>query len=334
MTFRWLFLVAVVTLSCAAPQQRLVSTPTCTDDSLIAQARSARSSCIEQGLGEEWCDCYARTQAQCSPMEGASTYCDGQVPRKPAQSTELTPSPPAEPPREFTTSELRHLDAPLGGYKRSEWRHWIDEDGDCQDTRTEVLIAESEIPVAFKDADHCKVASGKWTCPYTGKVYSDPSKLDIDHLVALGNAARSGGQAWDNDRKRAYANDLSDPDQLIAVDASANRSKSDRGPDEWLPPRTEYRCTYARNWIRLKDRWALGVTAAERIALATVVATCTRSPDSITGLANSNRLVEEAPASATKGPTWAAPRRTSAPVCKVGCPCGNSCIQCSKTCHK
>ncbi len=55
---------------------------------------------------------------------------------------------------------------------RKDWKHWIDEDGDCQDTRQEALIVQSEIPVTFKTERKCKVASGRWTSRYTGQVFS------------------------------------------------------------------------------------------------------------------------------------------------------------------
>ena len=67
-------------------------------------------------------------------------------------------------------------------YRRDQWG-WIDEDGDGQNTRIEVLIAESEIPVTFTNNESTKVASGQWTDPYTGKIFTDPSDLDIDHIA-------------------------------------------------------------------------------------------------------------------------------------------------------
>ena len=114
-------------------------------------------------------------------------------------------------------------------YLRKQWRHWTDADGDCQDTRQEVLIEESEISVAFKSTEECKVASGRWTDPYSGEVFIDPTKLDVDHMVPLRNAQRSGGWEWTKQRRREYANDLDNPEHLIAVKPSLNRSKSDRG---------------------------------------------------------------------------------------------------------
>ena len=67
-------------------------------------------------------------------------------------------------------------------YDRGLYGAWIDADGDDEDTRQEVLIDES-----FDDLDMVprgnkwKVASGFWICPYTGRYFTDPSDLDIDH---------------------------------------------------------------------------------------------------------------------------------------------------------
>jgi len=93
-------------------------------------------------------------------------------------------------------------------------------------------------------------------------------------MVPLKNAHLSGGWAWDAATKRRYANVLADTPHLIAVTASANRSKGAKSPDQWKPPNTAYWCTYATNWVGVKTTWGLTVTRAEAEALTTMLATC------------------------------------------------------------
>lgn len=103
---------------------------------------------------------------------------------------------------------------------------------------------------------------------YDGLTFTDPSDLDIDHVVALAEAWDSGAYAWDSARRRAFANDLGVSWSLIAVSASSNRSKSDKDPAEWLPTSASVRCQYLGDWVAVKARWGLAVDDAERSALA------------------------------------------------------------------
>ena len=121
---------------------------------------------------------------------------------------------------------------PQADYDRDDWGSgWSDEDSDCINTRHEVLILESLID-AEMDPSGCKVIGGQWFDAFTGTYVDDPGSLDIDHFVPLANAHASGGWAWSAADKRDYYNNLADPQHLIAVTASANRSKGSRGPDE------------------------------------------------------------------------------------------------------
>lgn len=156
-------------------------------------------------------------------------------------------------------------------YDRADYPTWLDVDSDCQDTRAEVLIAESQLPVMFTDAGGCRVASGQWLDPYTDAVFTVASDLDIDHLVPLAEAHESGAYAWDSVMKAAYANDLDHPETLIAVSASANRSKGARDPAEWMPPNTSYWAEYAAAWSLVKRTWGLTADAAELATLRDVL---------------------------------------------------------------
>ena len=162
----------------------------------------------------------------------------------------------------------------LPPFDRTKWHVWTDADHDCQDTRAEVLIQESRLPVTFRAGGQCTVATGLWTSPYTATNLSSAASLDIDHLVPLANAYRSGAWTWDDDQRSRYANDLDDPEQLVAVELGLNRSKGDSGPDEWQPPNRDTWCAYAQAWLRIKARWHLTVTSAERSSLVRMLALC------------------------------------------------------------
>ena len=145
----------------------------------------------------------------------------------------------------------------LGGeYNREDWGSWIDEDGDGLNTRHEVLAEESLIkPIVSNN----KVVSGKWFDKYTGKYFTNPSDLDIDHLVPLKNAYISGASNWSKKKKNRYYNYLKYDNHLIAVSKSANRNKSDKSPVEWLPPNKDYQCEYVREWFKIKTAWGLTI---------------------------------------------------------------------------
>lgn len=144
---------------------------------------------------------------------------------------------------------------------------WIDADHDCQDTRQEVLIRDSLVPPVLS-ADGCNVLTGQWVCPYTGEVFTDPSRMDIDHMVPLAEAWRSGADQWPEAKRIAYANDLGDPRHLLPTQAGANRAKGDKGPEAFLP--TEGRYHYAQEWVRIKTRWKLTFNAEEVAGLLAV----------------------------------------------------------------
>lgn len=194
----------------------------------------------------------------------------------PAVEPTATTSTPTPAPEIIVLTQLIIADVPsdLPSYSRDDWNHWIDSDRDCQNARAEVLIIESAVPVGFRDDRNCTVDNGLWSAPYAGTTVELAGDLDIDHMVPLANAHRSGAWAWTAQEKEDYANDLSFDGHLIAVTASANRSKGAKGPEEWQPSDASYFCEYAVNWITIKSAWELTATSSEWASLRDMLSSC------------------------------------------------------------
>jgi Protein of unknown function (DUF1524) len=181
--------------------------------------------------------------------------------------------PPAPPGEKASRSALAKLKiAPrksLAGYSRSRFGSRWSSAGDGCDTRDRVLQRDGR---NVHTAGDCRI-TGTWTSLYDGAVITVGRELDIDHVVPLAHAWRTGAKKWTKARRRAFANDLTEP-QLIAVSAHSNRSKGDSPPDEWKPPRRAVWCLYARWWIDVKTAWQLTTTRPERTSLRVMLRRC------------------------------------------------------------
>jgi hypothetical protein len=156
----------------------------------------------------------------------------------------------------------------MAGYSRKHFPHWRSAGQNC-DVRDTVLERDG----TDIERSGCNVVSGRWSSVYDDRTFTDPSDVDIDHMVPLANAWRSGADEWSDNKRGDFANDLDRP-QLLAVSASSNRAKGDQDPFQWKPPNRDYWCRYAENWITVKHHWELTVTSDEKAALGNMLGTC------------------------------------------------------------
>jgi len=207
-------------------------------------------------------------------------------PVTPTPGTDIPVPPGTSNPSETKTTldKLKVEEPQKVDYDREEWNHWTSQGSGCWDTRDKVLYDEAvkgSVVLADKNkktttdlASACSVTSGKWLDPYTGVEITNPKELDIDHMIPLSYAAKHGGQAWSEDKKEQFANDLSNPQHLLAVKLSENRTKGDKGPGSWRPSNTAYQCQYATDWIGISTNYSLSISSADKKALTEMLATC------------------------------------------------------------
>ncbi|MDO8122218.1 HNH endonuclease family protein [Isoptericola sp. b490] len=163
-----------------------------------------------------------------------------------------------------------HEALPSTGYRREEFGNgWAERDG-CS-TREQVLARD----LTGLARAGCRVLTGTLEDPYGGSriaFTSDrPSQVQIDHVVALADAWRTGAQDWSPAERTAFANDLVN---LLAVSGDLNQDKGASDASAWLPPARSLRCPYVIRQIAVKARWGLWVTPAERAALDRELGRC------------------------------------------------------------
>ncbi|WP_040789031.1 HNH endonuclease family protein [Nocardia paucivorans] len=187
-------------------------------------------------------------------------------------------------------------EVPMAGYSREEFPHWDNNDPEhgfgpefaqyqrC--TTREVMMLRDSTGTVTLDPKTCDLKVGKdggWRDHYgvldrkTGQLQpykwiTEPSKVDAEHIVPLAEAWRSGAGKLDKDTRRRIANDAVN---LVASDPSANRSKGDQDPADYLPP-GEFRCSYIDRYIKIKLKYGLSVDSDEQTALRTAVDDCVK----------------------------------------------------------
>jgi hypothetical protein len=166
--------------------------------------------------------------------------------------------------------------APMTGYARTAkfGTAWLDVDRNGCDTRNDILARDL---TAIAKSGSCKVLSGTLVSPYTGATIhfvrgnTTSTEVQIDHVVALADAWRTGAQQLSQEKRVALAND---PANLFAVDGRSNSQKSDGDTATWLPASKGFRCTYVGHQVSVKAAYGLWVTPAEHDAMARVLSTC------------------------------------------------------------
>ena len=166
-------------------------------------------------------------------------------------------------------------------YSRGNWKHWKSvDDRKCWNAREEALYQQAEKdsvsfldknkkPIGYSNA--CSIESGKWIDPLSKEEFNKPGYLDVDHIVPLALAARSGAYSWTPEQKAKYANDT---DVLIVTSAKQNRSKGAKSPSEWMPPNKDSHCDYAKIYINVLYKYKLNITQDDKEVLNKAIGSC------------------------------------------------------------
>ncbi|MCV7332825.1 HNH endonuclease [Mycobacterium cookii] len=198
---------------------------------------------------------------------------------------EPDPSPTATPSYDAVRGELEALPVrgwdPVRDFDRFRFGEpWSDEvnvefgHNGCN-TRDDILrrdLADLRVRPGT-----CFAQSGILHDPYTGATIDfvrgpdTSSAVQIDHVVSLSDAWYTGARAWDDQRRRDFAND---PRNLLAVGGQVNFDKAFRDVASWLPPNAAFRCAFVARAVDVKTAYQLWVSAKEKDAMRRVLRDC------------------------------------------------------------
>jgi hypothetical protein len=189
-------------------------------------------------------------------------------------SSSAMADPPPPPSESTARAELATLTVgtphSMDGYSRDAFDIWAKQPDGCT-TRQDVLARDGDDVV--EGSNGCQPTSGSWYSAYDDTNVTVVAQATIDHVVPLADAWRSGADEWSASQRKAFGNDLTDA-QLIIASESSNSSKGDKDPSEWKPPNTAYWCTYGEQYVSVKYKFDLLVTSDEKAALGDLLDAC------------------------------------------------------------
>jgi hypothetical protein len=212
------------------------------------------------------------------PCEGPCTTT--RTSTRPGGASATATAAPDSPASEWSASAPTATSKPadsttpvkVPSYSRDQFGSgWVDPDGNGCDARQDA-VRRAVVKVITRTGA-CQIRVGDIRDVYSGRTYpaATTSSFDVDHVVSLHDAWVSGAYKWTRAKRVAYAND---PSVLVLTTASANRSKSDQGPDTWSPVSHDGACWYVRAYRNIKRVWALRTTGPQRAAIRRTLATC------------------------------------------------------------
>ncbi len=164
--------------------------------------------------------------------------------------------------------------APKTGYEREKFSNGWGRINGC-DLRN--LILHRDLKSKKLSNNNCKIYSGLLKDLYSGREIrfkrgmKTSENVQIDHIVAVSDAWQKGAQQLTYEQRNDFYND---PENLIAVSKEENQQKGDSDAASWLPSNKSFRCSYVARQIKIKYKYNLWVTQAEKQAIKTQLEKC------------------------------------------------------------